>query len=494
MNKIFLFIIIFIASASCKKTDKLDSLHDLLEFKIEASLNPNVLENDIIAAIAESQVSITMPAVLRNTELIATVKHNGKEVQINGKEQDENVIALDWGQDINLAVVAEDGTRKDYKIVVKFEGIPQIYIETQGGATITSKEDYLNANLRIEGNGAYEDLVTTARIRGRGNTTWPLPKKPYRIKLDKKASILGLNEAKDWVLLANYLDETLMLNAVAMKAGQLLEMPYTNTMISVELILNNIYMGNYMLTEQVEVSKGRINIEDGGILFELDTYFDEDWQFISNGYELPVMIKYPELEDLPIQDANESLRKIEEDFNKMESSIASADFPNNNFKDFIDINDLVNYFIVYTLTSNEEINHPKSTFMYKPENGKYKMGPIWDFDWAFSFDGNNKHFNSSRDPLFVENSSLVGTKFFSRFLLDPEIKSLYKQKWISFKSQKLGLLLEYIDEYAKLITESQKRDYLLWDNGSSNFEQDVSELRNWIISRAEYMDAYASSL
>lgn len=54
-----------------------------------------------------------------------------------------------------------------------------------------------------------------------------IPKKPYRLKLDKKTSILGLPEAKNRVLLANFQDYTLMTNAVAMKIGQLLGLPFT---------------------------------------------------------------------------------------------------------------------------------------------------------------------------------------------------------------------------------------------------------------------------
>jgi len=129
--------------------------------------------------------------------------------------------------------------------------------------------------------------------KGRGNSTWTYPKKPFKIKLDEEASVLGLAAEKDWILLANYLDGTHLLNAVGMKIGQLLEMPYTNHIIPVEVTLNNEYLGGYMLTEQIEVKKNRVNVKEEGMLLNLDTNFDELNQFSSTHFRLPVTIKYP---------------------------------------------------------------------------------------------------------------------------------------------------------------------------------------------------------
>lgn len=363
--------------------------------------------------------------------------------------------------------------------------IPHFFIVTENNTSITSKDDYLKATLTIEGNKEYENYTGTTQIKGRGNSTWLLPKKPYRLKLDNSASLLGLAEEKDWVLLANYLDGTLMLNAVAMKIGQLLKMPYTNTIIPVDLSVNTKYMGSYMLTEQVAVGKNRVNIEDGGVLLELDIFFDEPWEFKSSTYDLPVMVKYPKLK------TGLELETIKNDFETLEKAVASPTFPNNNYQDYIDVDALVNYLIVYNLTDNEEINHPKSTFMYKPKGGKYMMGPIWDFDWAYGYEDNNVHFASSNTPLFWTTNP-PGTEFFTRFLMDPKIKTLYKLKWNTFKETNLPLLLTYIDEYSSLIETSQKNDYKLWLFRGENFRTDVKNLRAWIQNRAKYIDSYTS--
>ena len=47
------------------------------------------------------------------------------------------------------------------------------------------------------------------KIRGHGNTSWNWPNKPYKMKFDEKAALLGLPAGKTWILLANYVDRTL---------------------------------------------------------------------------------------------------------------------------------------------------------------------------------------------------------------------------------------------------------------------------------------------
>src|SRR5690606_9346449 len=161
--------------------------------------------------------------------------------------------------------------------------------------------------------------------------------------------------------------------------------------------------------------------------------------------------------------------------------------------DYIDLDALVNYMIVYNLTANQEINHPKSTYIHKQNGGKYMMGPIWDFDWAFNFDGSNKYFQSFTDPLFLNGFSGSGTQFFVRFLEDTAVQEAYRQKWASFKSTKLPELLTYIDDYADLIELSHQINYEKWQRGSGNFRSDIQDLRAWVENRASYIDGYVVS-
>ena len=125
--------------------------------------------------------------------------------------------------------------------------LPKVYITTPNGVGITSKEDWLkDGNIRIVDENGDEVLNASSSFKGRGNSTWTYPKKPYAIKLDKKAEVLGMPKHKRWVLLANWKDRTLMRNAVAFEMARVC-MDWTPRGRFVELYLNGIHQGNYYL-------------------------------------------------------------------------------------------------------------------------------------------------------------------------------------------------------------------------------------------------------
>ena len=361
--------------------------------------------------------------------------------------------------------------------------LPQLNFDTNGGAPIVSKDDYIEGVLTVNGQAEFDDLLIDAEIRGRGNSTWGFPKKPYKIKLSEDASVLGIAPEKKWVLLANYIDGTHLLNAVGMKIGQLLDMPYTNTIVPVEVTINDEYLGLYMLTEQVEVKTNRVNVDEDGILLNLDTNYDEEWQFRSDAYNLPVTVKYPKDMDDSI------LTSIENQFETLEALVAQEDFPDNQYLDYIDDASIAKYLIVYMLTGNEEINHPKSTYIHKTSDGKFTMGPIWDFDWGFAFEGSFEHFSSADRPLFWSPSSSSGTQFFSKLMSDPKIELLIKAYWGNFKENDLETLMTYIDDYDEKIKSAKTRDLTLW--GIDNIE--VNALKSWLENRVVYIDSFTAS-
>ena len=92
--------------------------------------------------------------------------------------------------------------------------------------------------------------------------TWILPKKPYKLKLDSKASLLGMPAGKTWVLLANYDDKSLLRDQVAFEVGRRVGMAWTPNSRFVELFLNGQYEGNYQLTEEIKIDNNRVNIRN----------------------------------------------------------------------------------------------------------------------------------------------------------------------------------------------------------------------------------------
>ena len=117
-------------------------------------------------------------------------------------------------------IIQGDTIQKKYKVfVISFTGLPIIWIETPDRAEIVSKEEYLSGSFKLVENvrtrSAGDIVEAGVNIKGRGNSTWALPQKPYRLKFNEKVSLLDEPADKSWVLLANYYDKTQLRNQLA---------------------------------------------------------------------------------------------------------------------------------------------------------------------------------------------------------------------------------------------------------------------------------------
>ncbi len=146
--------------------------------------------------------------------------------------------------------------------------LPVVYINTLDGYDITSKEVYKDAVMRVQGNDAFQDETLLyegdVEIRGRGNSTWSTSysKRPYKLKLGSKTNLLGFGTSKHWALLANFMDESLIRNTTSYDlAGKMGITPHLKS-AHVELILNDVYAGNYQLVGNVRVEEDRVNVFD----------------------------------------------------------------------------------------------------------------------------------------------------------------------------------------------------------------------------------------
>ena len=105
-----------------------------------------------------------------------------------------------------------------------------------------------------------------SQIKGRGNTSWSLDKKPYQIKLDKKADLaqtgMSENKAKTWILLSDGYDASSLRNVIAYSYAQLLGVSKAIDFDIVDLYYDGEYRGTYLLCEKVQINKGRVDIED----------------------------------------------------------------------------------------------------------------------------------------------------------------------------------------------------------------------------------------
>ncbi len=144
----------------------------------------------------------------------------------------------------------------------------QLVIDTQGAAV--GREDYVPGTVTLDG------VTHATEVRGRGNSTWGWAKKPYKLKLEQDVALIGSRPYDEWVLLAGYADRSSLRTAAAFAVAAQTRLKWTPRFRFVEVVLNGQPQGLYMLTEQVEEGKGRVDLPDDGYLLEINQRYLRD--------------------------------------------------------------------------------------------------------------------------------------------------------------------------------------------------------------------------
>lgn len=156
--------------------------------------------------------------------------------------------------------------------------MPRLDIITEGGQAVTSTSTYVRTTVTLSRcDETYQFSDVGAQIRVRGNSTAAAPKKPYRLKFDVKQEMLGLSGGKafrNWCLMADYYDGSMLRTFGTFKLAKvLLENKYFSADCThTEVYLNGEYQGVYLLCDQTQIHKNRINIpekEDGDTAVEI---------------------------------------------------------------------------------------------------------------------------------------------------------------------------------------------------------------------------------
>ena len=383
------------------------------------------------------------------------------------------------------------------------QNIPVIEIDT-GGKGIYDKENYVKGTITIKDPeklySDVEEFSAPMGIRGRGNSTWSFPKKPWKVKLDSKASIFGMGADKEWCLLANYSDRTLMRNILAMKLSEICGFAWTPHMYSVHVYLNNEYQGVYTFCEHKKVSKDRVDIDvdAGDVYLEIEQQQDETTCWWT-GMGVPMMFSDPE------EPSAELLAEIKEWFSDFEKSLYSSDLadPKKGYAAYIDVDSFIDYYIVQELAKNTDGNLRKSSFITKKKGGKLVMHHLWDFDLTFGNSGGLLH-----DPegFFIKDFNpnwQVGDNWFNRMMKDPAFVERLQARWNELYPQ-LQSMVDFIDDQALALDKAQKENFKVWSIWESvdwvdcpslgSYEKEVAFLKEFYSKRVEWMNTAINKL
>lgn len=366
--------------------------------------------------------------------------------------------------------------------------LPVMFINTENNAAITSKETYVKGTYYLDPMGVEGvEAVATAeapaalQIRGRGNYTWwGFDKKPYRLKLDKKAALMGMDKSKHFALLAHADDSAAGLrNALGFACSQAIGMPWTPATAPLEVVLNGDYIGLYWLTETVRVDEDRVDVVeqadgattevDGGWLVEIDNYDSDPHVTVKDSNGNPIWFTYKSPEVLsPEQESylTTAMQSIQNAANACDEDAAA---------ELVDFDILARYFIVNQVMYDMESFHG-SCYLNRQRGllEKWNFGPVWDF-------GNSFNPQRADKPRFIFDYPDFSQVWIGEFYKMPRFVSTVKTVWADFLNEGPETLTEVLGTDADRIAAAAVNDARRWPQYShSDVLAQAQKLQDWL--------------
>lgn len=391
------------------------------------------------------------------------------------------------------------------------EGLPVMSIYTEGGLEIATKEYYINCEISLLDNtGLGKSVISAgAEIKGRGNSTWNLEKKPYKFKFESKQNLFGFGKEKTWVLLADHRDYSLLRNMLALSTTLVFDtQAYTSMGQSVELYVNGEYRGVYYLCEQIQIKDNRVNItqEDEEITNPADVGYlvEMDGWAIKNASSTPNLTTdgdvYVQVGDslvsnrrYVIKDPEDMLYNADGTLNQdvlsyvqgfISDALGAATGCENGVtyaevEELIDVKSFAQAYIIFELFKNPDTNY-SSVYFYKDAGGKFTCGPVWDFDMAV---GNVSH---KGNGVFAKTDTLwtaTQNPWFKGLLQFDEFRALVASELNANKQaieNKIAECIAYAREHASAY-ERNFGDETEWEIGESTFSIPtyLQSLKTW---------------
>ncbi|MFT4937550.1 MAG: hypothetical protein ACI88A_000567 [Paraglaciecola sp.] len=465
------------------------------QFSFLVSDNPSLTE-DINLAIAGKSITGRTPANADISNLIASISHDGSQLIVSDVVQASGTSVNNFTDVLSYVLKAGDGSEYTYSAdVTHFTGLPIIRLNTVGNAAIVSKEDYIDGTVSVDGGRDFPDIAERdMEIRGRGNSTWAHPKKPYQMKMADKDEMLGMPEDKKWLFLAEYSDKTMLRNTIAFEMGYISSLDWTPKSSFAEVYLNGSYNGTYNITQKVEKDDDRVALGDTGFLLEIDQLdrldFD-DVYFYTN--QFLINIKEPE-----VVWGDEQSTYIKNHINEFETTLYSSNFtdPIEGYAKYIDIDSFIDWYLISEITKNVDSKSFSSIFLNVIPGEKIKMGPLWDFDLSF---GNIDY----ADPEYTSGFWVKFNPWFTRLFEDRAFIDKVKSRFAYYRENE-AFIIEKINGHADRLKWSQQENddkwqtlgVYVWPNPIvfDTYDEEVGQLKAWYSQRMDWLNGAFNNL
>lgn len=369
-----------------------------------------------------------------------------------------------------------------------YAGLPRIVIETEDFAGVRDRETEIPSHLQIYGEKSPESEVYELTVRGRGNSSFKMPKYSMKLEFKDKVKLFGMPKSRDWALIANFGDKTHLRNYMMTRLSEWLGAKYTPKMQFVEVYLNRKYMGLYLLSETIKVAKNRVNIDENDTTFlvekEDSKKFDPPYILTDNNYYYHIKSPKnpsPETEDLLLDHLNAFENFMMNQYIHKRKDVL----------DWLDIDDYVLYYWVHEYSKNEDGNYARSVFFTWKKGEPIHFGPLWDFDLAF---GNaSREQNKNPEDWYIRRYRL-NYYIMQNSLVDSAATAYWQEHRDTFKA-----LIDSIPVYRAIIEKAIDNEYRRWpiikntENWAlkdpyDSYDEAVEVMTEWMKKRYQWID------
>lgn len=427
----------------------------------------------------------------------------------------------------------DDPTSLSYKIKNKLQltDVPTLYLTIPDVTDLdkdlvknrqTGEALYHKASIDVvDKNNTLEEFSDDKLdIKVRGNSTADPSKRAYRLKFGKdekdkvtgelikthKHDLMGGGYAKrNWALLANCFDHSLIRNALTCELGKIIGMPFNPGYCFVDLVINGDYRGTYQVTDHPEVGSHRIDIDE-----------DKDWYIEFQGRsnmldepylnikDLPMFsIKNPDYTDAADADKLAALKVEMEDWVKQwksgfsyDASITQSD--TKGWRAYNDEDQLLKWFLETEITA--DYDGYMTIKAYRATDGKLFWGPVWDKDLAWDNYGDYTKTlgaaleNASSIRYYVYNPG-SGTAILS----DPRfVKRVYETYNKLVEDGLEQKLLDIVDQLYLRVNQTQQLNFEKWGITTvygglekyhewTDYAQYLEQLKTFITARLAFL-------
>ena len=377
-----------------------------------------------------------------------------------------------------------------------YAGLTRIVIETDSLYEIQDRETKIPAKMQIFEGKEPPSEIFELTIKGRGNSSWTdMPQKGYKLELQSKHPLLGMPENRDWALISSYGDKTLLKNLVTYKLSSWLNAGYSPRGEPVEVFLNREYRGIYLLVETLKPGNDRINWIDkeNGVFAEFDKHPNDSTTKSKTIFlkESKKKIKIRSPKKISDSTANALLDQLKATTLYIQDTTRQLD----SLRQVFDLEPYLLYYWVQEFSKNPDGAFVSSVHFTWEPGGAIKMGPLWDFDLAYS----GFKYMQAQDPhqwhtrIFFWNEKLFRNEAFLQ-----AANSYWKEHRDVFAQ-----VPDSIHAYGKMLESAAQNHFKRWpilgDTASwfqshayRTYSAAVDSLESWVRKRTRWIDKNTS--